>query len=392
MSDIGFDFVRAEPPFLLGVLGLDDARRPSAKYDDYVFGRLKSSRRANDAANSLSRLERSTLANALEAIGIDALTPVGIMPTGDTYAIRFTVPRALGLDPLLVLSECVGYAKSGLHPLSWLKDESGKALNLEQIPVIQAAINLPAVRRPRLASVKPVLQVPALDVPKALVLPEPPTLVSLVDKGERGERLHTELQALGMEFGHAMRLGVHVARNDRGARFNGRRLDEIVPNLERLPQLTMDRQLQSEYELIDLILMDGPNVRVLLEFECTTSVNSGLIRMADLTVRQQHFQIWMIIVAPDDRRALVEREATRPYLNPFPNQPFYERVRYMSETQLRELHALAMRHPKGLNLDILEQYSSGFVMPQQERDYYGDRRARLQVGAIGDFPKSTLLG
>ena len=404
MSDIGFDFVRAEPPFLLGVLGLGDARLPSGKYGDYVFARLKSSRRANDAANRLSLLEDSSLRNALETLRIDVLTDTEAMPSTDTYAIRFTVPGELGLDPLLVLSECVGSAKAGLHPLAWLMDKTGKPSAPRQSAEVPVAIEVPPTRRGRPEKRKSVLRPPVPMVlhpdqltsqPVATPAVQPvitPAVAPALPLVEKAERLHTELQALGMEFGHAMGLGVHVARNDRGARFNNRRLDEIVPNLDRLPQLTMDRQLQSAYELIDLVLMDGPNVRVLFEFECTTSVNSGLNRMADLTVRQQHLQIWMIIVAPEERRAMVAREVTRPYLNPFPDQPFYERVRYMSDRQLRDLHDLAIKHPESLNLNILKRYSSGFEMPREERDFYGDRRARMQAGALADFPKDSLLG
>ena len=58
--------------------------------------------------------------------------------------------------------------------------------------------------------------------------------------------------------------------------------------------------------------LKGNSILAAFEIECTTTVYSGLLRMSDLMALQPNLDIKLFIVAPEPRRAKVEREIKRP--------------------------------------------------------------------------------
>ncbi len=70
-------------------------------------------------------------------------------------------------------------------------------------------------------------------------------------------------------------------------------------------------------EHIDVLWLRGNRVEAAFEIEHTTSVYSGLLRMADLVTLHPNIMIRLYIVAPDSRRAKVLSELVRPTLMPW---------------------------------------------------------------------------
>jgi hypothetical protein len=65
-------------------------------------------------------------------------------------------------------------------------------------------------------------------------------------------------------------------------------------------------------EHIDVLWLRGNAIVAAFEIESTTSIYSGLLRMADLVAMQPNINIPVYIVAPDKRREKVLVEVNRP--------------------------------------------------------------------------------
>jgi hypothetical protein len=122
---------------------------------------------------------------------------------------------------------------------------------------------------------------------------------------------HTEIQALLLRLGAAMKLDVWVAYNDRSRTYQGTSLGAMPRMREKLPT-SFAPHAQKIVSLIDVLWLDGPAIVAAFEIESTTSIYSGLLRMADLLALQPNVSIPLYIVAPDDRRDRVLQEVNRP--------------------------------------------------------------------------------
>ncbi len=122
---------------------------------------------------------------------------------------------------------------------------------------------------------------------------------------------HDQVQWCLLEMGASLGLDVWVARNDRN-RSNGGQSFQDAPRLrDSLPQ-QFEAQVMSLIEHIDVLWLRGNRVEAAFEIEHTTSVYSGLLRMADLVTMHPNIMIRLYIVAPDSRRAKVLNELVRP--------------------------------------------------------------------------------
>ena len=118
---------------------------------------------------------------------------------------------------------------------------------------------------------------------------------------------HEEIQWLLLNLGSDMGLEVWVARNDKGRIFNGKAFREIKRMKETLPR-QFDEATNHTIEMIDVLWLQGDAIIAAFEVEHTTSIYSGLLRMADLVSMQPNLKINLYIVAPDERRDKVMSE------------------------------------------------------------------------------------
>jgi predicted RNA-binding protein len=122
---------------------------------------------------------------------------------------------------------------------------------------------------------------------------------------------HTEIQWLLLKLGSDMGFNVWVARNDRSRSFNEHRFSELPALKSSLP-LQFDDATNRTIELIDVLWLDRNAIVAAFEIESTTSIYSGLLRMADLVAMQPNLNIPLFLVAPEERREKVFAEVNRP--------------------------------------------------------------------------------
>ncbi len=177
------------------------------------------------------------------------------------------------------------------------------------------------------------------------------------DKAEsiKEPREHEEIQWLLLKLGSDMGFDLWVARNDRGRAIKGQRFADMPKLKSELP-LQFDEATNRTIELIDVLWLKGNAIVAAFEIESTTSIYSGLLRMADLIAMQPNINIPLYLVAPDERRQKVFDEVNRPTFRRL-SPPLFEVCRFISfsdlQTKLKEAGALI----RYLKPEFLEELS-----------------------------------
>lgn len=120
---------------------------------------------------------------------------------------------------------------------------------------------------------------------------------------------HREMQWLLGKLANDLGLTVWLPPGDRGFEYDGHRFSDL--NLAELPMMFGPKVLRTVRN-IDVIWLGEGSVEAAFEIESTTSIYSGILRMADLIALVPGITIPLYIVAPDERRKNVYREVTRP--------------------------------------------------------------------------------
>lgn len=140
---------------------------------------------------------------------------------------------------------------------------------------------------------------------------------------------HAQLQAALAAIGCQMGFKIWLPRNDR------QRVLEIwnpVPDgvlLEHLP-LNFDQLTLRIIENIDVLWIRRKAIIHAFEVEHSTSIYSGLLRMADLMTVQPNLSIKVHIVAPLSRRTKVLQEISRPVFSLIESGPMSETCSFLS--------------------------------------------------------------
>lgn len=160
------------------------------------------------------------------------------------------------------------------------------------------------------------------------------------------------MQALLADIGAKMGMKIWIPKNDRS-----RVLSECKSSnpaiLERLP-LNYDETTLKTIEQIDVLWLKGRSIKRAFEVEHTTSIYSGILRMADLLALQPNMDIRLHIVAPVGRKEKVFQELRRPVFSLLDRGPLYEACTYLSYESVREIASLP--HLAHLSDDVLEEY------------------------------------
>ena len=159
-------------------------------------------------------------------------------------------------------------------------------------------------------------------------------------------------QARLAELGEKLGFKIWLPRNDRS-----RVLKVWSPQedsiLDRLP-LGLDREIQKRIENIDVLWIKRRSIVRAFEVEDTTSIYSGILRMADLLALQPNLDIKIHIVAPAKRRYAVFEEITRPVFDYMDSGPLSKSCSYISYDSLEELAEIErLEH---MTDNIIEEY------------------------------------
>ena len=145
------------------------------------------------------------------------------------------------------------------------------------------------------------------------------TIVSIPSKDEEeiteevvpGFPTHVEIQYRLLDLGAQMNFEVWAPKSDRRKTWNRKSIGDIVNLVDVLPKL-FDEATNKTIENIDVLWLKGHAIISAFEVEHTTSIYSGLLRMADLLTMQPNLDIKIYLVAPDERLDKFKREVARP--------------------------------------------------------------------------------
>ncbi len=170
---------------------------------------------------------------------------------------------------------------------------------------------------------------------------------------ETVERESIRIQALLADIGARMGMTIWIPRSDRSAVARAREFqpDDVA---ERLP-LSYDDVTLSTIENIDVLWLRGRSIVRAFEVEHTTSIYSGILRMADLIALHPNMDIKLHIVAPLAKRDKVFQEIRRPVFSLLEHGALAERCTYLSYDSLREL--AQQQHLEHMGDTVLDEYA-----------------------------------
>lgn len=133
-----------------------------------------------------------------------------------------------------------------------------------------------------------------------------------VEQDLQEERLHTRVQYQLAELGRALGYDVSVARNDRGTVCEGVPLGYRC--LDRLPDLGLPPEVHDTVDLIDVLWLQSGEARIACAFEVekSTSIYSGMLRLADMALSLPGREEHLYLVVPRSREREVLEQARRP--------------------------------------------------------------------------------
>jgi hypothetical protein len=299
---------------------------------------------------------------------VDA-TPI-FVPENDPFVVRFRVKASIWLDLEKAIPIHDNQIWSGLtftrdlqkSSLAWtgkvrgslvrLDDKDGaflaRRLNEQQKECKEYALDEEDRRKLATHTVARTDKVVTVSVPEDTSAAEDTSIAI-----ESETRESTRIQALIARIGEQMGLSIWLPRADRGAVLR----EWACPNgklLDRLP-LNYDDTTLRTIEQIDVLWLRGRSIVRAFEVEHTTSVYSGILRMADLLALQPNMDIKLHIVAPEMKRDKVFQEIRRPVFSLLDRGPLAESCSYLSYDSLREIASL--KHLDHISDRVLDEYS-----------------------------------
>ncbi len=166
-------------------------------------------------------------------------------------------------------------------------------------------------------------------------------------------RESVKIQALLANIGAQMGMKIWIPRSDRNGVLSEWKM-ENRPILDILP-LNYDETTLRTIEQIDVLWLRGRAIVRAFEVEHTTSVYSGILRMADLLALQPNMEIKLHLVAPSERREKVFQELRRPVFSLLEKGPLSESCTFLSYDSVREL--ARERHLAHLSESVLDEYA-----------------------------------
>ena len=176
-----------------------------------------------------------------------------------------------------------------------------------------------------------------------------------VQTSEREKRTSVMTQAKLAEIGEILGLKIWLPNNDRS-----RVLEIWKPKegtlLEELP-LVFDETTLKTIRNIDVLWINRRSIVRAFEVEDTTSIYSGILRMADLLALQPMLNIKIHIVAPPERRDAVFGQINRPVFADIGGRKLSEVCSYISYDQVVELSKeKKLKHMTDTIIDEYSQY------------------------------------
>lgn len=156
-----------------------------------------------------------------------------------------------------------------------------------------------------------------------------------IPTSDKEQRESIKVQAKLAEIGEKLGMKIWVPRNDRAGVLGiwGAKKESL---LDELPLVFDDTTLKT-IKNIDVLWIRRRSIVRAFEVEDTTSIYSGILRMADLLALQPMLDIKIHIVAPVGRRDEVFKQIARPVFAVMEKGPLSELCSYISYDSIYEL-------------------------------------------------------
>ena len=178
-------------------------------------------------------------------------------------------------------------------------------------------------------------EIPTMSVSYDLVLPSGG--MENTDLDINVQRRHTQIQIALYLIGLHLGFRTWIAQNDKGIVYNEKPLieqDGIVKNLQEEPMVYPHEGAVQAGLFIDCIWFQNHKLMpAIMEIEHSTGVTSGLTRMLNFHSKLPRFHTRYVIVAADDDRHYVIKEANKDIFKPL-------NVQYFSYSAVEELYYL----------------------------------------------------
>ena len=155
---------------------------------------------------------------------------------------------------------------------------------------------------------------------------------------------HLHIQHLLLQMGRKAGEKVWAPRSDQKQLTTKYQFNEFEPTFAA----GLDTQVKY-VENIDVVWKDEFRIDAAFEIENSTSIYSGLLRFADLTMVAPNTLYPMFIVAPGERRSRVREQLNRPT---FRHLRLAEKVGYLSYEKVHEIHDFFGESSSGLSVDV----------------------------------------
>lgn len=173
------------------------------------------------------------------------------------------------------------------------------------------------------------------------------------DERSADVRESVKMQATLASIGEIMGMKIWLPANDR-TRVLKRWKPKRGSLLDVLP-VNFDASTLQTIENIDVLWISGREIVRAFEVEHTTSIYSGILRMADLMSLQPNIRINAHIVAPEERKEKVFREIRRPVFALLGKRPLSELCTFISYDSVIELsNTPNLEYTKD---EVLEKYA-----------------------------------
>jgi hypothetical protein len=170
------------------------------------------------------------------------------------------------------------------------------------------------------------------------------------NEGEMRESL--KIQAALAEIGTRMGFQIWLPRADRG-RVLTKWKPDVGVLLDELP-VGFDQTTMKTIEQIDVLWLKKRTIVRAFEVEHTTSIYSGILRMADLLAMQPNLKIKLHIVAPASRSEKVFQEIRRPVFALLEGGALSDICTYLSYDNVVDLRE--EKHLEHLSDKVIEEY------------------------------------
>lgn len=174
------------------------------------------------------------------------------------------------------------------------------------------------------------------------------------------QRRHAQIQIALYFIGYQLNFRTWIAQNDKGILYQNKKLGEFDGIIVSLK----DEKLMSAFDdairaalMIDCIwFKNGKLMPAVMEVEHSTGVTSGLSRMKNFKDKFPPFPTRYVIVAPDEDREKVIKEANKPQFHDL-------NTRFFPYSAVEELYALCQKRKlKGVTEDFLDCYMEPILM------------------------------